>query len=53
MTPEFFLQSVALNSTKVIKDQEVYVSDNLSRHAQISARMKKANSVFYLLKNIS
>ena len=47
---KFFLQAFALNSTKAIKDLGVYVSDNLSWHSHTSARMKKANSVFYLLK---
>ena len=47
---KFFLQGVALNSTKLIKDLGVYLSDNLSWHAHVSAKMKKVNSVFYLLK---
>ena len=51
---KFFQQSVALNSTKVIRDLRVYESDNLNWHAHISARLRKANSVFYLLtENIS
>ena len=47
---KFFLQGVVLKSTKVMEDLGVYMSDYLTWHANISAGMEKANSVFYLLK---
>ena len=51
---KFFLQGVSFTSTKMMKDLGVYVSDNLSCYVHISARLKKASMVFYLLKkNIS
>ena len=49
-SPSFFHKVLFLIRQKLIRDLGIYVSGKLSWHPHISARMKKAKSVFHLPK---
>ena len=45
----FYLQNEVLNSSDVVKDLGIHIHESLSSEKHLEHRVKKANSVLYLL----